>query len=202
MTKIIYNYHAETGEFLSQAEADESPLEPGVYLQPANSTDQKPPVNKPGETAQFDGQAWCLVKDVRGVWFDGSGREVQIDRINADTAGMSRTLPPSDGCVLVDGAWAFDAASAIASTLTKARALRLPILSVLDGMQVSAVVKGDSDGAQSIEAAKQGLKDITKLDLSACTSPEEMATLITSRYSQIASSLPPAAVLAFAQVLS
>ncbi len=62
---IIYNYHPVTKEFLSQCEADESPLEPGVYLIPANATDMAPPTEGDNQKAVFDNGAWSLKDDYR-----------------------------------------------------------------------------------------------------------------------------------------
>lgn len=92
-------------------------------------------------------------------------------------------------------------AELVEQTKVTARAMRLPIISILDGMQSSALTDGDLDRAEAIEVAKQGLKDITKIDLSGCQSASEMTTLVLTRYAQIASALPISAVTAFAQVL-
>lgn len=62
----IYNYDPITHEFLSEGAADESPLEPGKYLIPANATDKPGPALKPGESAIFDGDKWRVVADYRG----------------------------------------------------------------------------------------------------------------------------------------
>jgi hypothetical protein len=56
--KIIYNYQGTTGEFLSSGTADESPLEPGVWLFPANSTDVPPLDQVQGKTQHFVDGAW------------------------------------------------------------------------------------------------------------------------------------------------
>lgn len=54
---IIYNYDAD-GFFTGESEADESPLEPGVYLIPALATATAPPLFDEGMRAIFNGQTW------------------------------------------------------------------------------------------------------------------------------------------------
>ena len=57
----IYNYNALTRLLISEEEAVESPLEPGVFLIPAFATDLPPPAKVPeGKEAFFDGNGWAL----------------------------------------------------------------------------------------------------------------------------------------------
>ena len=56
----IYTFDRETGLFTGVSVADESPLEPGVYLIPAFSTDIKPPAEI-DKCAVFKDGAWTLV---------------------------------------------------------------------------------------------------------------------------------------------
>lgn len=57
---IAYNYHPQTGIYLGQSEADESPLEPGVFLLPAHSTFQTPPDDVDGKQIVWSGDGWKL----------------------------------------------------------------------------------------------------------------------------------------------
>lgn len=88
------------------------------------------------------------------------------------------------------------------ATLTEARQMRLPIISILDGMQSSALTNSDLVIAQAIEVAKTGLKNITKVDLSGCTTAEEMRLAVLNAYTTIAQAVPDGVKIAFAQVLA
>lgn len=52
----IYHYHPVTGEFLGEGTADESPLEPGAYLVPANATTTAPPTAMSGKVRVWRGE--------------------------------------------------------------------------------------------------------------------------------------------------
>jgi hypothetical protein len=54
----IYHYHPDTGEFLGVGLADQSPLEPGEYLIPANATTVAAPAPIGGKVRVWDGSAW------------------------------------------------------------------------------------------------------------------------------------------------
>lgn len=54
----IYHYHPETGAYLSEGKADESPLEPGVFLIPAHATEAAPPAEVADMVRTYVGGAW------------------------------------------------------------------------------------------------------------------------------------------------
>ncbi len=50
----IFHFHPETGALVGTGTADESPLEPGVFLLPANATFTPPPTATVGQRAVYD----------------------------------------------------------------------------------------------------------------------------------------------------
>ena len=56
----IYHFIADTGIFYAKGVADESPLEPGVFLIPAHATTVAPPVVSDPEIAVFKDGAWSI----------------------------------------------------------------------------------------------------------------------------------------------
>tara|TARA_B100002019_G_scaffold287683_1_gene300061 strand:- start:3435 stop:3863 length:429 start_codon:yes stop_codon:yes gene_type:complete len=55
---LIYHYHPETFLYQHSEEADESPLEPGVYLLPAAATWDEPPQSETGKVLKYLDGTW------------------------------------------------------------------------------------------------------------------------------------------------
>lgn len=94
----------------------------------------------------------------------------------------------------------------VAKTLTKARALRVPIMSILDGMQASALVNATLITVNQqqvalagvIEGCKQALKDLPNtVDLSQCTTQQQMEQVVLQAYVAIVAAAPPEIKSAF-----
>ncbi|AHJ10722.1 putative tail fiber assembly-like protein [Rhizobium phage vB_RglS_P106B] len=60
--KMVYNYHPVSLEYTGSSEARESPLEPGVYLIPAHSTEIAPPAKQDGNMRVFKNNKWGYVR--------------------------------------------------------------------------------------------------------------------------------------------
>lgn len=59
-TKIVYQYDI-AGMFTGETEADESPLEPGVFLIPARCVEVAPPAYSGDQWPRWNGASWQLV---------------------------------------------------------------------------------------------------------------------------------------------
>ena len=96
MSQTIYNYDPQTRVFTGASQADESPLEPGVYLIPAHATTIEPPKPKKGWVARWrvDDGKWETVPDVRGTWYGADGQPVAVSDLDADVSALTREAPP------------------------------------------------------------------------------------------------------------
>jgi len=75
-TKTVYSFCRYTGRFTGEYEAQESPLEPGIFLIPAFATEEAPPAVGANEVAAFDGEQWQVYSDYRGgVYYDTETKE-------------------------------------------------------------------------------------------------------------------------------
>lgn len=58
---IVYSFDPTSMEFAGAADAFESPLEPGIFLHPANSTEVAPPAfDSATQVCEFNGTAWAV----------------------------------------------------------------------------------------------------------------------------------------------
>lgn len=58
--KNAYSFHPETGVFIGCDFAQESPLEPGIFLLPAGATFVEPPEAEDGNQAVWNGEEWNI----------------------------------------------------------------------------------------------------------------------------------------------
>lgn len=115
----------------------------------------------------------------------------------AYVAGVFTDPTPSSATPLVPSK-----AMLVSAALVETRILRQPIMNILDGMQASALSKNDAATATTIEVAKQALKDLTSIDLSAANTADAIKAIILNKYKVIAAGLPASVLTAFAAVLS
>jgi hypothetical protein len=99
----IYNYHPEYKHFDGVSIADESPLEPGVFLIPAHATDIKAPQYDEGFIPVFEDNQWKIVEVKRGIYYSTQTQEV-IENYNPikEPENATRETPPevTEGKVL------------------------------------------------------------------------------------------------------
>ncbi len=99
MEKYTYNYHPEQKYYTSFETCFESPLEPGVYLQPASSTLIPPPSTKDGELAVFDEDTntWSICENMGGDWYDTTtGDKIPNFNLVKKPENATRKKPPID----------------------------------------------------------------------------------------------------------
>lgn len=87
------------------------------------------------------------------------------------------------------------------SAVSSIRMERQKIIGVLDGLQASALATGDSITASGIETAKQGLRDITKIDLSDCITQDDMRIKVKLQYHALVAAAPANVIVAFREVI-
>ena len=92
---IIYNYNKEYKYYINSGEADPSPLEPGVFLIPANATDIQPPDCSESEIQIFENDSWTVTTNHMGTYYS---IETQQEFYNPDPSvlpeGFVKEAPP------------------------------------------------------------------------------------------------------------
>lgn len=96
----FHHYHPETGEWLGSALADESPLEPGVWLIPDHATQAEPPAPQNGKVSIWNGTDWLMVTDLRGTryWLtDGTEHVIKQAGETLPDGALDAPPPASEG---------------------------------------------------------------------------------------------------------
>jgi hypothetical protein len=99
----IYHYHPDYKTYLGFSYADESPLEPGVFLIPAHATDTEPPDHQEGKIHIFNGTSWDIIDDYRGIYYNiPAGQEIQHQDPLVPPENATKEVPPEvpEGYVL------------------------------------------------------------------------------------------------------
>ncbi|SDZ45298.1 hypothetical protein [Pseudomonas sp. NFIX28] len=107
-TKTVYQT-SPLGLFTSISEADESPLEPGVFLIPAGCVETPPPLIPENKAAHWNGQAWSLVDYYQGlvVYSITTGEPRTLNGIEPIPSGYTTKKPGPDQ-VWKNGEWVDD----------------------------------------------------------------------------------------------
>jgi hypothetical protein len=91
----IYHYHPDYKTYLGSSDADESPLEPGLFLIPAHATDTEPPTCTECKIPVFDGTSWDTIDDCRGVYYSiPAGQEIQHQDPLTSPENATKEVPP------------------------------------------------------------------------------------------------------------
>lgn len=125
-----FNIDPATGEYLGTCQADPSPLEPGVWLLPAHSVTDAPPIAGQGQAVVREDGAWTVVADHRGstVYHTATGEPRTWLLLGALPAEYTLTAPESAYDKWADGQWQLDEAAKLAAAkdlATRKRALLL-----------------------------------------------------------------------------
>jgi hypothetical protein len=94
----IYNYHPITKYYLNTSIANESPLEPGVFLIPSNATTIKPPKPIDNKIPIWVNDHWELqdFESKYTVWDLNGNQTEYIGNINLLPDNLTQIKPPDD----------------------------------------------------------------------------------------------------------
>lgn len=127
------------------------------------------------------------------------GAVIPLDPLNADYQAFLEWVEDGNTPSLPPQPTVFELA---VRAVGEIRIQRQPIIEILDGLQASSLAKGETSRALVIETAKQGLRDLTSLDLTVCATYEEMRMKVKAAYLSLAAALPPDLRLAFKEAIS
>lgn len=133
--KKVYQTNA-AGVYVGTTTADESPLEPGVYLIPAGCVETPPPECAVGMAALLQGKIWATVPDWRGIplYRTQDGTLTSIDAVGIVPADINATPSPprtmDDVWQAANNDWVIDPEKRIARLTAEAMLTRDRLLAI------------------------------------------------------------------------
>jgi hypothetical protein len=128
--KQVYLFDQKTGSYSGEYLAQESPLDPGKFIEPVCSTDIAPPKTSLGEMVTFNGTSWDVFKpepvaEIEPLVEELPEGEILVSPISEakEDAGLLAlsAMSPSEARLWVDGnVNSLDDARAVIATLAVA----------------------------------------------------------------------------------
>ncbi|MBD8791210.1 tail fiber assembly protein [Pseudomonas syringae] len=148
---LTCSYDPATREYLGLAQADPSPLEPGIWLIPGGAAVIDPPARIGGfaHVLSADGREWEQVKDLRGqvVYRKDSGESVTVTALGLLDSAFTLQAPTTPIDTWQADGWAPDPVA-----LAEHNALRKVLLGNQAGQQIATLQRAvDLDMATEIE---------------------------------------------------
>lgn len=108
MSKTVYQTD-QYGIYTGSITADESPLEPGVWLIPGGCVEVEPPAPGEHQVPHWNGKRWQLVRSFQGLtaYNTATGEPLQIQQVGELPPGYTLSVP-GPGQVWRDGDWVDD----------------------------------------------------------------------------------------------
>lgn len=192
--KTVYLYDAATGEYAGTYDAQESPLEPGVFVRPEKSLDDAPPPLAANQTAVAVNGVWVVSPDFRKtpLYSTVDGSPLEITGIGPMPANATET-PRPPGTKWDNGAWVEDFAAMAATELAKFRNDRKEMFAVIAGMGWAASATNDTATETKLLAFREGLKDLPEWPaVVAATTHAGLKAAMVARYKTLTGALPVA----------
>ena len=144
----VYLYDNTIKEYTGEYDAFESPLEPGVFHYPVDSTDIKPCLTPTGKVCIFNvsKKVWELVEDNRGeVYVKSTGELIsdytQLGKLPDELTNIKK---PNENCIWEDDNWVID------ESLTKKVDKLLSIRNIVVTTSSGKSFDGDEDSQNRI----------------------------------------------------
>jgi len=109
---LFYTYSPNSFEYLDSGDAEQSPLEEGVYLLPANATFEVPPSIGSHQMQRWGGESWSIVPDYRlSIIYSKADKTILAAGLGETPEDIGGTLLEPGQFDLWDentGAWVFN----------------------------------------------------------------------------------------------